>query len=230
MANVFVEETTLTSIANAIRAKNGSIDTYKPAEMPQAIENIETDSIPQGNLWAELTVMRFNTSISGDVVVDVPDTCTTLTSAFESCTKITTLTLNGNGESIKNLSRLIYLTTMSILYLNISTENVTIFENTFRGNSKLTSIIGELSFKNATNVSNAFLSCSSLVDLQITKETLSKSMIIPSAYLSAESIQSIIDGLTTVETAQTITLNSTVGENLTADQLTQIINKNWSIG
>lgn len=40
MANVIIDDTNLVNIANAIREKNGSTDTYKPADMSQAILNI----------------------------------------------------------------------------------------------------------------------------------------------------------------------------------------------
>lgn len=42
MANVLVEEGSLTNIANAIREKNGTTTTYKPSEMATAISSIET--------------------------------------------------------------------------------------------------------------------------------------------------------------------------------------------
>lgn len=41
MANVLVDENSLSAIAGAIRSKNGSSDTYKPAEMAPAILAIE---------------------------------------------------------------------------------------------------------------------------------------------------------------------------------------------
>ena len=40
MAKVLVNENNLTNIANAIRGKNGSTDTYKPSEMAAAITAI----------------------------------------------------------------------------------------------------------------------------------------------------------------------------------------------
>ena len=40
MANVLVNDTSLTAIANAIRGKNGETTTYKPAEMATAITNL----------------------------------------------------------------------------------------------------------------------------------------------------------------------------------------------
>ena len=42
MSKAFIDDTNLTAIANAIRAKNGSTDTYLPSAMPAAIEAIPT--------------------------------------------------------------------------------------------------------------------------------------------------------------------------------------------
>ena len=42
MANVLVEETSLSNIASAIRVKNGSTAVYKPGEMAAAITNLPT--------------------------------------------------------------------------------------------------------------------------------------------------------------------------------------------
>ena len=42
MSNVLVNEEYLSGIANAIRAKNGSSDTYTPGQMAAAINDIET--------------------------------------------------------------------------------------------------------------------------------------------------------------------------------------------
>ena len=42
MANVLVEETSLSNIASAIREKSGDSATYKPGEMAAAISNLPT--------------------------------------------------------------------------------------------------------------------------------------------------------------------------------------------
>lgn len=47
MANVLVNENSLTGIADAIRSKNGSTDTYKPSEMAAAISAISGGSGPE---------------------------------------------------------------------------------------------------------------------------------------------------------------------------------------
>ena len=51
MALVTVNDTTLTDIADAIRSKNGTENTYKPSEMPDAIEAISGGGItPTGTI------------------------------------------------------------------------------------------------------------------------------------------------------------------------------------
>lgn len=44
MANVFVDQEALTNIADAIRSKKGTEDTYTLAQMPAAIQSITTGS------------------------------------------------------------------------------------------------------------------------------------------------------------------------------------------
>ena len=58
MANVLVDDTSLTAIANAIREKNGKLIKYKPSEMANAISNISGGG--GGDLPAEAL------AISGD--------------------------------------------------------------------------------------------------------------------------------------------------------------------
>lgn len=48
MANVFVERDSLRNIANAIRNKNGTQNTYRPAQMAEAIEEIGGGITPTG--------------------------------------------------------------------------------------------------------------------------------------------------------------------------------------
>ena len=52
MADYLIQDTTLTAIADAIRAKNGGGDTYTPAQMAAAISKIETDGTGGGEtVW-----------------------------------------------------------------------------------------------------------------------------------------------------------------------------------
>ena len=88
----------------------------------------------------------------------------------------------------------------------------------------------DLSAITQSNYLNGAFGCSNLREIRFFSETIKYSVAFTSAVLSAESIQSIIDGLATVETMQTLTLNSTVTANLTAEQMIQIANKNWTTG
>lgn len=51
MAEYLIQDSTLEDIADAIRSKNGSSDTYTPAEMAEAIAEIETGIEPQIFSW-----------------------------------------------------------------------------------------------------------------------------------------------------------------------------------
>ena len=64
MAKVLVTDTHLTNIADAIRDKKGTSDTYKPSEMANAISNIETGGGGNTDIEDGL-VMR---TLSGDYV------------------------------------------------------------------------------------------------------------------------------------------------------------------
>ena len=50
MANVLVEETSLSNIASAIREKSGGSATYKPAEMAAAISNLSAGGSSSDNV------------------------------------------------------------------------------------------------------------------------------------------------------------------------------------
>lgn len=115
------------------------------------------------------------------------------------------------------------------IVLNFSTKNVTIFSGAFRG-STVKKIIGALDFSSATSVVNMFSSCTNLEEVTFEPNTLSLSMSFnTSSKLSANSVQSIINGLTTVETAQTLTLNSAILSQLTDEQWLIAEEKNWII-
>ena len=87
-----------------------------------------------------------------------------------------------------------------------------------------------LNVPNVVDFGTPFWQCSTIENLRFVEETIHCS--IPFAHspkLSAESIQSIIDGLAYVETAQNLTLHTNVVAKLTVEQLTQITDKNWNV-
>ncbi len=74
-----------------------------------------------------------------------------------------------------------------------------------------------------------FNNCNNLRKISFVAESIKWSVKFTSAVLSDESIQSIIDGLATVETAQTLTLHADVKAKLTDEQKATITNKNWNL-
>ena len=96
--------------------------------------------------------------------------------------------------------------------------------------TNLVRLIGEFDFSQCTKIINPFNSTTRLEEVRIKKETLSLSIsFLNSGKLSDTSIQSIIDGLATVEEQQTLTLHKDVKAKLTEDQITTITYKNWTL-
>ncbi len=87
-----------------------------------------------------------------------------------------------------------------------------------------------LDFSNNTSA-NTFYYAPSLKSISFAPECIKVSMVINSSVLTNESIQSVIDGLAdlTGGTTQTLTVHSTVGNNLTDTQKATITAKNWTL-
>ena len=120
--------------------------------------------------------------------------------------------------------------TANLVYLKgICTKNA-IRVNSMFYDSAIKEIEVPFDFSNVqSGYSSAFQKASALVEVRFVTETIKVSILFTSALLSAESIQSIIDGLATVETAQTLTLHADVKAKLTQAQLDTITGKNWSL-
>jgi hypothetical protein len=115
---------------------------------------------------------------------------------------------------------------------NISPLSINNARQMFNGAGNLREIIGELDLSGCTQVYNSFSGTSSLETVRFTEESLKASISFSSSpNLTAESIQSIVDGLAdlTGGTAQTLTLHATVGAKLTDAQKTAISAKNWTV-
>lgn len=133
----------------------------------------------------------------------------------------------------------------------IDCSNIAYFTNAFQGCSKLKTIrlsnthkvsdwtacfygidvetIETLDFSGASQIPiSCFNGCSKLANLKIVAETISKSFPINStARLTAESVQSIVDGLAYVTTSQNLTLYKDV---VVTDNQKQVIrDKGWTL-
>lgn len=116
----------------------------------------------------------------------------------------------------------------SIDFVN-STSKVTNFSGLFAGKTVLETVKG-LDLSSATNLTNMFASCSNLKNITFVENSIKINFNLgSSSLLSDESIQNLINGLATVETAQKLTIHNDVATKLTNEQKATISSKNWNI-
>ena len=163
MANKLYEESAIQDIADAIRSKNGSSDTYTVSEMSNAIENIPSGGGDIGEYY-ELNAINNANNIK-DFIKKIPDlnagTSTTMDSGFSGMKmleEIGTIT----ALSCSNFSFAFYnnpmLTKIKGLQTSLSLKNVS---NMFRNSPKLTEI-PPFDTSGVTRAQNMFYSCSAL--------------------------------------------------------------------
>ena len=94
----------------------------------------------------------------------------------------------------------------------------------------LESIICNLDFSKTPDINYTFENCSALKEIRVVPLSIKAHMQIKhSLNLSSETIESIINGLATVETTQTLTLHNDVKAKLTDEQIATITSKNWNL-
>ncbi|MBR5780431.1 MAG: hypothetical protein IKY27_00415 [Bacteroidales bacterium] len=181
----------------------------------------------------------------GNVTGKYIDSTNTFISMFEEAYGMKKVKIQSSAEFVHNIkaSKMFSIQTnakydtLEVIDLT-GVEQIVISEASqmFNGRSKLNSILGTLNFAQCTSSSKlyaTFNGCRSLVEIRFEPGYIMASISFASSQeLSAESIQSIVDGLCdlTGGTSQTLTLHSKVVTKLTAEQLAQIETKNWAVG
>lgn len=171
MANVYVTDTYLSDIADAIRAKNGLSETYRPMDMGTAINNLNL----VGDVTADMVAMRdFGSSISGAAsgiysyafaycssltTVSFPNCSNIESYAFQYCSSLTSVSFP-NCTSIGDYAFFSCCCLTTVSFPNCSNVGGAAFQSCY----SLTAI----SFPNCTNVgTNAFQYCSSLTTISL---------------------------------------------------------------
>lgn len=128
--------------------------------------------------------------------------------------------LNNAFENTTNLKTMV----------GINTTKISHIDRTFYG-SGIVSIREPFNFSSAnSSYFQPFFGAEKLEDVRIVPETIKFGTNLSLCkMLSTESIQSIIDGLATVTTAQTLRLHTDIMVKLTDEQILIIQNKNWNI-
>lgn len=110
-------------------------------------------------------------------------------------------------------------------------RNATTIQNMFIYSTDIVEI-GEMNIPKVTITDNAFLSCISLERISFAPNCIHVNInFFSCSKLTDTSVQSIIDGLAdlTGQTAQTLTLHTTVGAKLTDAQKASAAAKNWTL-
>ena len=146
---------------------------------------------------------------------------------FENCERLTTININTDNAVLFNggFKGCYNLESVTIS----STSKVTSFDSMFSGCVALKSVFTALDLSNTTDIGDMFDSCIALEEIRFVEETIMRSIDIPSSFLSDESIQSIIGGLSSKTGGSLLVLHSDVIDSLTDEQWEAVSNKNWNI-
>lgn len=170
MAKVLVEETNLENIADSIRAKNGTQETYLPSEMSTAIDNI-----PSGGKVALPSGIRFYGSLASDFsFIKHMDTSesTNMSGMFEGCSAMNVLDISElNTSKVTTMRAMFASINIGVLdFVNsiFDTSKVTDMASMFYGCSGLVTLdLSRFNTSRVTDISNMFSNCSSLVNLNV---------------------------------------------------------------
>lgn len=163
-----------------------------------------------------------------ELALDLPRV-TNLTSLFHNSRNMVKLTVKGNTDNNKVTLNSAFRTPHLVI-LDFSEFNAKIGSCTYMCYDavSLKEIKGVLDFSECTATTSFLNNCKALEEFRVLPNSIKSSISIPSSpNLSVDTKQSIIEGLATVETAQTLTLNSAIV--LTDEQKATIEAKGWTL-
>lgn len=210
------------SIANQLKTITANIP-----KVFEAGKNVN-DGIPHHFEYAPTLASMFDGAIFPDnyeMTLIIPQV-KSLRYAFRNTTGLKKVILKGENSNIVNFG---YAFQSNVEEVDLTEFTAKPDDLTYAfSNTTLKKIVGDLDFSEITNTGNAFRNCSSLEEVRIKANTIKLSVQFGySPNLSAQSVQSIVDGLATVETAQTLTLHSAVAVSDT--QKATIQSKGWTL-
>lgn len=188
-------------------------------------------SVPNPLEYATYTTLMFSKATfpeNYELTLNFPNT-TAMGSLFSNAKNIVKATIKGNTNknSLESASAFAgtSLVTIDLTEFCMKAKNA---HNLFGSSRALQEVKGEIDLTESTANTNIALFCYELKEIRFKANSIKLSISFShSSKLSAESVQSIIDGLATVETAQTLTLNSAIA--LTGEQKATIETKGWTL-
>lgn len=193
MANVLVEETSLSNIASAIRGKNGSTAVYKPGEMAAAITNLPTGGSGGGN----------DDGFLMDTLVNYENT--TATKIKQGCFKDSTKLATATFTNVSDVGSSAFSGCRALIQVSLPNAT-TIGNNCFDNCNQLSTVnlssdvntLGEYAFSNCKSLtsiniplvetlkSHAFFYCASFakLDLASCKEFIGRNQFYGCSHLT----------------------------------------------
>lgn len=141
-----------------------------------------------------------------DCVVELKNVPISLNNMFFRATGVKTLTLICNAEGVVNFNQLIRESAVEVLDLSKFKPTPSTINYFLIGNSSITTIIGELDLSNCTSATYAF-NVTTLKEIRFKEGTIGISIEFNNCKtLTAESLHSIVKGLSSTASGQTLTL------------------------
>lgn len=219
MAKLVVDEASLVSVANAIRTKsNTTADLEFPNGFVDAVNGIESGSGGNNEEFEMLkTAFALGTAFDRNTISFNSEDYQFKTIPRLDFSKKTSMVYALSSKYIEYIDY--YINSSSCLNFNSCCANTTNLKTMVGIDCSSATSIADLlnasgietvqepfDLSNVTNTNKAF-QCDKLKDVCFVEECIKVSITFTSAVLSADSKQSIFDGLATVETAQTLTLH-----------------------
>ena len=252
MPDYIIDGAILSDIADAVRAKTGETEPIIPEEMAAKLLNTEGDyergyaeGYEEGrDIWNYVRsisgAFQNNTFPTGtNFVLNIPNLSLSANDGninyiFRSTTGLESITLKCTTRGVAMHAHGAFSRCSDLKFLDLSEFNTTFGTSTdvFYSCKSLEEIRGEIE-NTTTNWTLWFTSCVKLREVRFKANSIKGDLnISQSPLLSAESVQSIVDGLAdmTGGTSYKLTLHADVKAKLTEEQLATIAAKNWTMG
>ena len=227
-------ESDLTVVADAIREKGGTSEQLAfPSGMADAVMGIQSGGVDWFQYASSINGM-FSAAVlpeNTEIELNIPNV-KNLGNTFQGAINVKKVKLKGNinGNVVRLGSGFWGASNLETIDLSEFKCTFGDMGGAFRQCPELKYIYGEFDCTSTTTMQSIFLLTSALEHIRFKKGTISVALdCVYIKNLTDESIQSIIDGLATVETSQTLTFHKDVKNKLTEAQISQITSKNWTL-